>query len=449
MQVPFEEIYNYISSIAGDDIIIYRWYPHGSKNLLDLGELEFRRRSWTKFMDSQIMIMHDQEPLDFRLYDAECLATELPTWYQRHLVPLAYQAQNSQVLEHVRHLNLASICYGNVTADVNIICHSEQRSSQVALYQNVGLHPVYWWSHAAIARDWYRYAQHDARLAQQPRHYDQDFVCYNRAWGGSREYRLKFADLVLHRALLPAARMGFSPIDNGVHWRDHVYRNDAFKVGHDLEWLPINQAGAGSSASYDRHDYTTCWWDVVLETLFDDDRWHLTEKTLRPIACGKPFLLAATPGSLQYLRTYGFRTFGDIVDESYDQIQDPVQRLEAIVDVMDHIRQLSTAERLRMQRELYDITAHNQRRFFSAEFIHDVWQELRDNLSQARQHTAQQRQGRNWQHLRSMLKSNAEHAVLIGQDNPRRSRRDIAALLRRCRARSGRRAIHDAVPGVG
>jgi hypothetical protein len=69
----------------------------------------------------------------------------------------------------------------------------------------------------------------------------------------------------------------------------------------------------------------------VLETLFDDHRWHLTEKSLRPIACGKPFVLMATPGSLQYLRQYGFKTFDGLIDETYDSIQNPKQRLQAVL----------------------------------------------------------------------------------------------------------------------
>ena len=77
----------------------------------------------------------------------------------------------------------------------------------------------------------------------------------------------------------------------------------------------------------------------MLETLFDDDRLQLTEKSLRPIACGQPFILAATHGSLQYLQNYGFKTFNDVFDESYDQIEDPVKRLKAIVALMVQISQ--------------------------------------------------------------------------------------------------------------
>ena len=141
--------------------------------------------------------------------------------------------------------------------------------------------------------------------------------------------------------------------------------------------------GPALSASYTSQHYNTCWFDVVLETLFDDDRLHLTEKILRPIACGKPFLLASTVGSLEFLRSYGFRTFHGIIDESYDEIADSEQRLLAVVSVMKHISTLSASARSEIQRQLQQVCDHNRRWFFSREFFDLVIRELNTNLAQA------------------------------------------------------------------
>ena len=386
-------------------------------------------------MDSAVMIMHDQEPLDWDLYNAEYMDQNLVPWYTNNLTTLVYQAQSDAVRQHISKKNLAAVCYGNVTADVNLLCHSEVNSPHIAKYIKVGLLPVYWWSHAAIARDWYRYAQHDPSLQVMPDEYPQDFLIYNRAWSGSREYRLKFADLILDKALVPAARISFAAYDSGVYWRDHEFRNPVFRPANDLEWLPANSSHAEYSANYDRDDYRSCWWDVVLETLYDDQRWHLTEKILRPIACNKPFLLLSTPGALSYLRSYGFRTFNDIIDESYDLEVDPLQRMMRVTEVMEHIRQLSTRERKSMQRAISDVTSYNRRHFFSSEFIDHVWSEFMANLESARQDCLASRQGRNWLAMRGLLRQNSETKSQIQQDNPRRTRRDIADLIRTCRSR--------------
>jgi hypothetical protein len=117
----------------------------------------------------------------------------------------------------------------------------------------------------------------------------------------------------------------------------------------------------------------------VLETLFDDSRSHLTEKSLRPIACGQPFILAATAGSLEYLRSYGFKTFSSVFDESYDSIKDPMARLGAIVNLMNNIK--NSPRRLEMYTQLQAIADFNQRRFFSAEFHQQVVDEFKQNFS--------------------------------------------------------------------
>jgi ABC-type transporter MlaC component len=123
--------------------------------------------------------------------------------------------------------------------------------------------------------------------------------------------------------------------------------------------------------------------EIVLETLFDESRWHLTEKALRPIACGKPFMLVATAGSLKYLRSYGFETFSDLIDESYDLETDPVARLTAVVQEMTRIAAMKPADKIVLWNQLHRIARRNQQRFFSAEWQASVVQEYVDNMDQA------------------------------------------------------------------
>jgi hypothetical protein len=57
---------------------------------------------------------------------------------------------------------------------------------------------------------------------------------------------------------------------------------------------------------------------VPTETVYFGQRQHLTEKTFKAIALEMPFVLVAPAHSLEYLRSYGFKTFDGIFDESYD-----------------------------------------------------------------------------------------------------------------------------------
>ena len=145
--------------------------------------------------------------------------------------------------------------------------------------------------------------------------------------------------------------------------------------------FPISKATGSYSADYNSTDYQMSAIEVVLETLFDDSRLHLTEKSLRPIACGQPFILAATHGSLEYLRNYGFETFSPWIDETYDTIENPAQRLKAIVQEMKRIANLSADEKTFLYAKLKDITIRNKKLFFSFEFLQHIVNEFKENLN--------------------------------------------------------------------
>lgn len=74
--------------------------------------------------------------------------------------------------------------------------------------------------------------------------------------------------------------------------------------------------------------------DIVAETVYNYRYPCITEKTLRPIACKRLFIIVGAPGSLALLQRKGFKTFSHIFDETYDTIIDPVQRWHALEKVI-------------------------------------------------------------------------------------------------------------------
>jgi hypothetical protein len=186
-----------------------------------------------------------------------------------------------------------------------------------------------------------------------------------------------------------------------------VFKNKNLQIANFAleQHLQPTSADSTSSADYCGSDYAACGIEVVLETLFDDSRWHLTEKTLRPIACGKPFLLAATPGSLQYLRNYGFETFADVIDETYDTIADGAARLDAVIQEMKRIADLDTAAKQVLYTKLHEIAQRNKHRFFNGLFD-QVIEEYRTNLDQAMGIMQQHCTGRHRAAIRQLLQQN-------------------------------------------
>jgi hypothetical protein len=70
--------------------------------------------------------------------------------------------------------------------------------------------------------------------------------------------------------------------------------------------------------------------DLVTESVYNYPYPFVSEKTIRPIACKRLFIIIGSPGTLALLHSKGFETFSDVIDESYDLIIDPVKRWHAL-----------------------------------------------------------------------------------------------------------------------
>jgi hypothetical protein len=105
-------------------------------------------------------------------------------------------------------------------------------------------------------------------------------------------------------------------------------------------------------------------------------RLHLTEKTFKAIALEMPFILVATGGSLEYLRSYGFKTFDGIIDESYDLETNDFKRLEKVTQLLKSIDDLTEKEKLQLHHDCLPIVEHNYNHFYYGGFETILWKEL-------------------------------------------------------------------------
>jgi hypothetical protein len=113
-------------------------------------------------------------------------------------------------------------------------------------------------------------------------------------------------------------------------------------------------------------------------------------------------MLVATAGSLQYLRSYGFETFGDFIDESYDLQTDPVARLTAVVQEMSRIAAMCPEDKIVLWDQLHKIADRNRQRFFSTEWQSSIVQEYVDNMNLAMTTMHQSCTGKLWRNVREL-----------------------------------------------
>ena len=432
MSIPLDRLYDYLENLIQEDVLIYRFFPHGSKKLDDLLPLYYTANNWIEKMTRPMVFAHDQEPLNFDHYSWKDLPAVNDVEGINHSA-YSNSARNQMYQHFFDHLNIRMSVSGtwqNIY-DLSILIHSEKNSRNLELYQQKNFVGVYWWCHATIAQDWFRYAQHDRSLDPDFELIQKDFLVYNRAWSGTREYRLKFVELLMEKQLLDSAKITFSPVDNECHYKDHKFNNTNFEISNYAfeNHLPLNNADSNSSADYVAEDYQSTAIEVVLETLFDDSRNHLTEKSLRPIACGRPFMLAATAGSLEYLRGYGFQTFSGLINESYDNVTDPVERLQAITDEMRRISAMPTEQKQQLFEKLYQIADYNKKLFFSDKWHNSIIDEFKNNFDSALAQVKQHRNGKWLLAVREFAKSYPELYQAHQRDLPSRTLKELHTVL--------------------
>jgi hypothetical protein len=88
--------------------------------------------------------------------------------------------------------------------------------------------------------------------------------------------------------------------------------------------------------TYSSEVYNMAHFHLVLESYFDSTvhaGFLISEKTVKPLLVGQPFVIAAVPGFLKYLKSLGFYTFDSLWDESYDQETDDHTRSNMIADL--------------------------------------------------------------------------------------------------------------------
>lgn len=429
MSIPLDNLYHWVEGLLPGPACVYVFRPHGSKKISDLVWLkEYNLR--TKFKLPAI-IMHDQEPLDWNLYNCPDQWQQL--WKEKYSTPrwkLKFESHDDFEKEdknndsdwivfspeyydlknkYLSKFNLRSeiLRKNAIIYDQTILVHSEKNSVDLENYRNNEFLCVHYWAHAVIARDWFRFAEHDTRLTTSDKP-QNTFLIYCRDWSYRREYRLKFLELLIENDLQYVSQTSVMHVNSdNVHFLDYQFSNPEFKLNSPqlIRQIPTNDVSSAASADYDYKDFVSTQISVILETVFNDGRIHLTEKTLKPIACGHPFILVAGPGALDYVRSYGFQTFSPWIDESYDQEPDSIKRMEKIITSMKQIQNLQGQDRDDFFQKLKSVAEFNKKHFFSNEFFNQVKNELKDNLKLAMQQVVKT-QGKHYLEWLKILKKN-------------------------------------------
>ena len=275
---------------------------------------------------------------------------------------------------------------------IGAIVVSETESDNIDyICKQRNLQPFYYFFHGWAALDWYR--GYDRTFLITPwteRKIGKTFFSANRIIGGLRQHRVlmlyHFAKLDLMHNWISASAV--CPVENVPIGEIATHYQDRYPDIVDIvDKMNLPKLFPGE----DIPRMSSCWLDQfdlcaeslvyhVTETVYTGRRLQLTEKSFKPIALGMPFVLSATAGSLAYLRSYGFQTFGEFWDESYDLETDDFVRAKKVAAVLKQLDNLSNQKKQELFQACWPVIEHNWNWFYKNGFESVLWQELNNML---------------------------------------------------------------------
>jgi hypothetical protein len=118
-----------------------------------------------------------------------------------------------------------------------------------------------------------------------------------------------------------------------IEWVNKDLPTYAYGVSNEVEPFKFYMDNLNEQATLDS------WFSIVSETQYEDKQRtvFLSEKVFKPIACQHPFVILGNKGSLKELKKLGYKTFHDLIDESYDNMNSD-DRFHAIKDIINTLK---------------------------------------------------------------------------------------------------------------
>jgi hypothetical protein len=268
---------------------------------------------------------------------------------------------------------------------------SEQGEYTDRLCERYGWTAHYYFYHGWACLDWFRgYDQTYLIARARDRRPQTTFMSPNRIVAGKRDHRVLFLYNVFKNGLennhISAPRTcQYEGVDISVI--ASKYNNTYPDIEQVFESAALPRLFSGETeqimSSYILGNFKEAADSLIYvptETVYSGSRTHLTEKTFKAIALEMPFVLVAPAHSLEYLRSYGFRTFSPLIDESYDLVADPVARIERVTAILLEIQARSAAAKNQLWQDLLPIVEHNYNHFYRGGFRDRLETELKQML---------------------------------------------------------------------
>lgn len=159
------------------------------------------------------------------------------------------------------------------------------------------------------------------------------------------------------------------------------YHGDFLSLGYNkLDWDYVNNKNdVYSNTTYTTKDhYTKTLFNVVTETSFENDSLNLTEKAYKPLANCHPFLILGDVFANKKILDYGFQIYDDLIDYSFDTIQDNVDRFVACTNEIKRIHSLGEEYIMEWYKKNVNKIEYNKNLFLEYSKINLIGETIKD-----------------------------------------------------------------------
>ena len=383
----YTNIFNLITSYVHDPTIFYL-HPFGTTEIKNIERMakvsDHIQREDLVFTDKKsrqgdgcpdlLILCYDQEPLLYN-YNKELFS------HIKRITPKYWQTNPSLILLNTEK---DSDDLDKLTAEFNYVS-------------------CYYFFHIFAAQDWFREYYYNKMITKpSTRKLSKKFITMNRLTSDARVYRTLLVNELIRHDTVFQGHISYSrdcPI--GGDYQTQLMQNaERFKIPEYLVNETIqNISNTSHKFRIDYEDeiyipnrsfsidfpnkFTESFVHIVTETNYWGRRKHLTEKIFKPIVLKQPFILVGCAHNLEYLRSYGFKTFSPWWSEDYDTIENDIDRMHRIGEIISNICKRSLNELQDLLCEMEEVLEYNYNLFYSREFVNFAWKELGDNLSEA------------------------------------------------------------------
>lgn len=147
-----------------------------------------------------------------------------------------------------------------------------------------------------------------------------------------------------------------------------------------LDWdYPNYQNDVFSSLRYTtKSHYADTVFNIITETTCDTNSLNLTEKSFKGIANCHPYLVIGDVNTHTHIKDLGFELYEDLIDYSFDSIDDSEIRLNSALKEVKRIYNIGGNGILEWYKKNIDKIEHNKSKFFEYKFSDMIKETIKD-----------------------------------------------------------------------